>query len=92
MDTIIKLTAAERGYLMLRNVETGAMEFRVSEKGGEPVPVTELDTTRKETGHRWPSFLPDGKHFLFVALPAKQGNFDVFLASLDSKVTAVSVT
>jgi Tol biopolymer transport system component len=58
---------------------------RVSEKGGDPAPVTQLDTTRKETGHRWPSFLPDGKHFLFVGLPAKQGNFDVFLASLDSK-------
>lgn len=30
MDTMIKLTAAERGYLMLRNDRTGAMEFRVA--------------------------------------------------------------
>src|SRR5260221_7606004 len=30
MDTIIKLTAAERAYLMLRNDQTGAMEFRVA--------------------------------------------------------------
>src|SRR5215813_5603206 len=30
MDTIIKLTSAERAYLMLRNDQTGAMEFRVA--------------------------------------------------------------
>ena len=30
MDTIIKLTGAERGYLMLRNEETGEMEFRIA--------------------------------------------------------------
>jgi adenylate cyclase len=30
MDTVIYLTRAERGYLMLRNVETGALEFRVA--------------------------------------------------------------
>jgi adenylate cyclase len=30
MDTIIKLTGAERGYLMLRNDETGELEFRIA--------------------------------------------------------------
>jgi adenylate cyclase len=30
MDTVIYLTRAERGYLMLRNLETGALEFRVA--------------------------------------------------------------
>ncbi|HEC22738.1 MAG TPA: adenylate/guanylate cyclase domain-containing protein [Chloroflexi bacterium] len=30
MDTIIKLTGAERGYLMLRDEETGEMEFRIA--------------------------------------------------------------
>ena len=59
--------------------------YRVRESGGEVVPVTVLDEKRQETGHRWPCFLPDGKHFLFVTLPAKQGNFDVFVGSIDSK-------
>jgi len=59
--------------------------FRVRDSGGETVPVTVLDETRQETGHRWPFFLPDGKHFLFVTLPAKQGSFDVFVGSIDSK-------
>lgn len=30
MDTVIRLTGAERGYLMLRNELTGEMEFRVA--------------------------------------------------------------
>lgn len=41
---------------------------RVSANGGSPVPVTQLDTTRHERGHRYPQFLPDGKHFLYVAV------------------------
>ncbi len=39
--------------------------YRVSAAGGEPIPVTALDQSRFETSHRWPFFLPDGRHFLF---------------------------
>ena len=40
---------------------------RVSAAGGEPLRVTALDSSRHETSHRQPEFLPDGRHFLFVA-------------------------
>lgn len=30
MDTVVRLTGAERGYIMLKNKETGEMEFRVA--------------------------------------------------------------
>lgn len=30
MDTVLELTGAERGYLMLRNLETGELQFRVA--------------------------------------------------------------
>jgi Tol biopolymer transport system component/predicted Ser/Thr protein kinase len=40
--------------------------FRVSDSGGTPVAVTQLDP-KLEYSHRFPSFLPDGKHFLFMA-------------------------
>ncbi len=36
----------------------------VSASGGLPVAVTKLDASRSETSHRWPYFLPDGRHFL----------------------------
>ena len=58
--------------------------YRVPAGGGEPQPVTTLDSTRGETAHRFPQFLPDGRHFLFTALPAREGKFDTYLGSLDS--------
>jgi serine/threonine protein kinase/Tol biopolymer transport system component len=41
--------------------------FRVPATGGEVSPTTVLDPVRKEQTHRWPSFLPDGRHFLYYA-------------------------
>lgn len=52
--------------------------FRVAAAGGTPVQVTVL--AQGETGRRWPLFLPDGNHFLFVA-----GLKDVYVGSLDSR-------
>ncbi len=40
--------------------------FRVAAAGGAPVQITTLDTSRTELSHRWPAFLPDGDHFLYV--------------------------
>jgi eukaryotic-like serine/threonine-protein kinase len=60
----------------------------VSAGGGTPVPITKLDTAL-HTSHRWPSFLPDGKHFLYIALhhdAAKAANNLVYYASLDGRV------
>jgi Tol biopolymer transport system component len=59
--------------------------WRVSADGGEAVEIMRPDSARDETGLRWPEFLPDGKHYLFISLPARQGNFDVYLATLDAK-------
>jgi eukaryotic-like serine/threonine-protein kinase len=39
---------------------------KVSAQAGTPTPATVLDK-RKHTTHRWPWFLPDGKHFIFLA-------------------------
>jgi eukaryotic-like serine/threonine-protein kinase len=45
----------------------GGPIFRVSDSGGPATPITQLDTSLGETTHRWPSFLPDGVHFLYTA-------------------------
>jgi Tol biopolymer transport system component len=60
--------------------------FRVSSQGGSPVEMTKPDTSRFETSHRWPVFLPDGKHFLYLAanFTGRQENNAIFLGSLDS--------
>ena len=41
--------------------------LRVSAQGGTPSPATKLNVSLGENSHRWPYFLPDGKHFLFWA-------------------------
>ncbi|MBI2428497.1 MAG: protein kinase [Ignavibacteriales bacterium] len=41
--------------------------FVVSANGGEPKAITVRDSSRNEGSHRWPFFLPDGKHFLYLA-------------------------
>ncbi len=38
----------------------------VSENGGLSRHFTTIDSTNNERTHRWPSFLPDGKHVLFT--------------------------
>ena len=46
---------------------SGAL-FRVPASGGTLEPVTTVDQARRETGHRWPQFLPDGRSFIFFVL------------------------
>ncbi len=58
---------------------------RVSAVGGEAKPTLDLDKARKETGHLWPHFLPDGRHFLYLSSSAGKGV--IYVASLDSKET-----
>lgn len=61
--------------------------MQVSSGGGTPVAVTKIDPAR-HTSHRWPFFLPDGKHFLYMAIhhdPSKSANNAVYYASLDGR-------
>ncbi len=53
---------------------------RVSANGGVPVTVTTL--AAGERGHRYPQFLPDGKHFLYVAVGAGD-EVTTYAASID---------
>ena len=60
---------------------------RVSATGGNPVPITKVDAAL-HTSHRWPFFLPDGKHYLYLAMhhdPSKAANNAIYYASVDGK-------
>jgi len=39
---------------------------KVNARGGTPVQVTTLDSSRHDQAHRWPQFLPDGRHFIYM--------------------------
>jgi Tol biopolymer transport system component len=58
----------------------------VPASGGAPRAVTFVDQAHGETGHAWPFFLPDGRHFLFVA--SRAGSPDAIrIGTLGSKET-----
>ena len=48
-------------------------------------PITTLNAERSENSHRWPHFLPDGRHFLFTARSDVKENNLIYVGSLDSK-------
>jgi len=59
--------------------------YRVPASGGTPVQVTQIDEA-KHTSHRWPFFLPDGKHFLYLAINHQSPqNNGIYFASTDGK-------
>ena len=41
--------------------------YRVSAAGGTPTAITKPEASHGVNTHRWPMFLPDGKHFLYLA-------------------------
>jgi eukaryotic-like serine/threonine-protein kinase len=67
--------------------------MKVNAQGGAAEPATVLDRTKHST-HRWPWFLPDGKHFLFLATnhtggdPKQNG---IYFGSVDNKETHLIV-
>jgi eukaryotic-like serine/threonine-protein kinase len=56
--------------------------FRVSAEGGTPTRVTAVDKSQREINHFWPTFLPDGKHFLYLATARNSDNVSKALPSL----------
>ena len=60
----------------------------VSESGGVARVVLKADASRKEVSVCWPSFLPDGRHFLYVGRSEAEKQTYVRLANLDDGSTA----
>jgi len=75
------------GVIVFTPDSLGAGLFRVSSSGGSPLEMTKLDASRSEQSHRWPVFLPDGKHFLYLGsnFAGLLENNAIFLGSLDSQ-------
>jgi Tol biopolymer transport system component len=75
------------GVMIISPATTGPL-YRVNADGGAPVELTQIDTAL-HTSHRWPFLLPDGKHFLYLAInhdPSKSANDTIYYASVDGSV------
>jgi Tol biopolymer transport system component/predicted Ser/Thr protein kinase len=75
-------TWSSKGTIVFAPAGEGPLSA-VSATGGEPRQVTTLDSTKHETAHRFPCFLPDQRHFLYVVLPGGARGFKVMAASVD---------
>jgi len=58
--------------------------MRVSADGGSPTPLSKPDAERNESSHWLPTFLPDGRHFLYLRVGALE-NTGIYVGSLDAR-------
>ena len=59
---------------------------RIPAAGGTPEPLSLPDMNHGENTRRWPEFLPDGKHYLYLAgIVSESGTDALYVGSLDSK-------
>ena len=71
-----------RDGVILFGLEDNAIQ-RVSAAGGTATSVLQVDNSRNETGQFWPSFLPDGRHFIYQSWNGTTDDSAIFVASLD---------
>jgi Tol biopolymer transport system component len=69
------------GTIIFGSVSAGL--WRVEAAGGKPVPLTVLDASRHERQHELPTFLPDGRHFLYLRNSEAPEESGIFAGSLD---------
>jgi Tol biopolymer transport system component len=87
VDVVARGGAWNRDGVILFAPSPNSPLLQVRDTGGPTTPVTRVDTTHGETSHRWPQFLPDGRHFLFFvrfgALGTSNANNGIWTGSLD---------
>jgi len=76
------------GTIVFASFGPGNPLRRVSASGGVPFPATTLNADNGETQHWFPFFLPDGRHFLYLALGSKSAGPNspsgIYVTALDS--------
>jgi eukaryotic-like serine/threonine-protein kinase len=60
---------------------SGTTVLKVPAAGGKPVPAVGIESGKENGAHKFPWFLPDGKHFLYT--PQSEGDLPVRVGSLD---------
>jgi eukaryotic-like serine/threonine-protein kinase len=79
------------GVILFTPDQSGPV-YRVPAAGGPTTQATTLDAASGESTHRWPFFLPDGKHFLFFArIVQRDEKNGIRVGSLDGKESPLLV-
>lgn len=74
----------EDGTILFQPLYRDSSLFRVSARGESLAAVTQLDGAAGDVTHKWPVFLPDGKHFLFQLISVDDSRRGIYLGSLDA--------
>jgi Tol biopolymer transport system component len=59
--------------------------MKVSDRGGVAVPLTTVGGTEERVSDELPSFLPDGRHFIYMHGASNLENNPIYLNALDAK-------
>jgi len=73
-----------QGVILFQSAQAGSGLSRVPAGGGARAPATLLNTARNEIVHRFPQFLPDGRHFIYWVWSALEENTGEYIGSLDA--------
>src|SRR5260370_582704 len=83
----VRRTSSPRPIRFTVGPPSGSTRDRVNASGGVPQQLTRFEAARGDSTHRWPYFLPDGKHFLFMIRSPSNAELRgdaVYVASVDS--------
>jgi Tol biopolymer transport system component len=77
-------TWSSEGVIAFAPIAFGTL-YRTSANGGKATPITQFAENQTIT-HRFPQFLPDGQHFLYL-LGSSSGLWSIYVGQLDGKQT-----
>jgi Tol biopolymer transport system component len=83
-------TANRDGTILFGSSAAGLPIFRVSPTGEEPIALTAV--APGDGSHRFPQFLPDGRHFLYFLNSADLNRAGIYAGAIDVKPEAQSQT
>ncbi|HME99829.1 MAG TPA: hypothetical protein VKK06_08100 [Terriglobia bacterium] len=88
-QTITDVAFAPRGGAWSRNgtILLGGTQglWSVPDRGGSLSQVTAIDFERQENSHAFPSFLPDGRRFLYLRRSTESDNSGIYLGDLNAR-------
>ena len=76
-------TWSPSGVIVYQPVYRDSPLMMIPASGGEPTPVTRVDTEREDSTHRYPAFLPDGRHFIYHVVSGQADRRGIYVASID---------
>jgi serine/threonine protein kinase/Tol biopolymer transport system component len=90
VETVVRTGGSRGGSwspsgVIIGSTATGPL-FKTSVGAGATEPLTRVDESQDEVSHRWPSFLPDGRHFLYTIRSGKSGVAGVYVGDLNGSL------